>query len=358
MDDLGPLTIDGFLERRSTAESTKAEYRNKLTKCERLIGKPLARATPRDLATLKARLRPQLSGPEYVRVLRTFYRAGGRPDLAELCAMKQRNRVLGPGEILSVRDVQRMIEKATTLRNRALIGALWDSGARISELLAVDLGRIRKREPTDGIPLTFALFLEKTKTGPPRDVTVVHSARTLDAWLKAHPYGSDSSAPLFANADGSRLSRKRAWAVVTNAARKAGFGTGRHAAPGSKHVWVHLFRHSRATDLLRKHMSEGEVKTLLGWTPRSTMLSKYGHLTSDDARRALLRAEGFEVALPEESERITIEDDQLVPVVPSVIPSGAHRAPQITAEMAALLEDPKVRAFVLSLSAMRKATSK
>ncbi|MCI4343465.1 MAG: site-specific integrase [Thermoplasmata archaeon] len=341
MDDLDPLTIEGFLARRSTTESTIAEYRNKLRKCEQLLGRPVGTATPRDLATLKAKLRTMLSGPEYARTLGMFYRAGGKPDLAALCAMKQRNRVIKPDEVLTPKDVQAMIVATTTKRNAALIGTLWDTGGRISEVLSANLGEVRRSASDDKLPLRFRLFFAQTKTDEPREAWVTDTARVLDAWIRSHPFADDPEAPLFANADGSRLSRKRAWALMVAAARRAKVG---------KKVWAHLFRHSRATYLLRIGVSEPNVKKLLGWSARSTQLGRYGHLVSGDAYRAVLRAQGLDVPMPETVERITLEDDSLLPVVP-VLPSGADRAERTRDDaelgrIAELLSDPEVRAFL------------
>jgi site-specific recombinase XerD len=340
---LDPLTIDGFLARRSTAESTITEYGNKLRKCERLLGKPLGTATPRDLATLKTALRQQLSGPEYARVLGTFYRAGGRSDLAELCRMKQRLRVIKPDEVLTPKDVEAMIQQTTTKRDAALLGVLWDTGGRVSEVLSADMGEVKRSPPNDGLPLRFHLFFAKTKTDEPREAWVTDTAKALDAWVRAHPFPSADS-PLFCTADGRRLERKRAWAIVSRTAKRAGVG---------KKVWCHLFRHSRATYLLRIGVSEPNVKKLLGWSPRSTQLARYAHLVSSDAYRAVLRAEGFTVPVPETIERITLEDDGLLPVVP-VLPSGAPRPVVSPETVTALLTDPKVAEFVRALAAMQK----
>jgi len=340
-DDLDPLTVEGFLARRSTSESTIAEYRNKLRTCERLLGRPLGTVTPRDLATLKAKLRSKLSGPEYARTLAMFYRAGGKPDLAALCAMKQRLRVIKPDEVLTPKDVQAMMEASTTKRNAALVGTLWDTGSRVSEVLSANLGEVRRSTPDDKLPLRFRLFFAQTKTDEPREAWVTDTARVLDSWIRSHPFADDPKAPLFANADGSRLSRKRAWAIVVAAARRAKL---------SKKVWSHLFRHSRATYLLRIGVSEPNVKKLLGWSARSTQLARYGHLVTGDAYRAVLRAQGLDVPMPETVERIVLEDDSLLPVVP-VLPSGAVRAERIRDDaelgrIADLLGDPEVRAFL------------
>jgi integrase len=308
---------------------------------------------------LKKKLREMYSGPQYIPVLRTFYKAGGRDDLAALCVMKQRRRVIQPDELLSFPDVVSLIRVCTTKRNAALVGCLWDTGGRITEVLSSDLGDTKRIPPSEGQPAAYRLWFRESKTEV-RYGWITDTEKALGGWIKAHPFSRDPKAPLFCNADGSRLSRKRAWAIVTSAARKVTddsgntiFTSGRRPEPGKKKVWPHLFRHSRATDLLRKGLSEADVKKLLGWSPRSTQLARYGHLTSGDAYRALLRAEGFTPPPTEKSGRVTLDDDALVQVLP-VIPSGAKKTPFVSAEVASLLEDPKVKAFVLALGAMKK----
>ncbi|HLN51031.1 MAG TPA: tyrosine-type recombinase/integrase [Thermoplasmata archaeon] len=344
MDDLDPLTIDGFLARRATTEGTKAAYRDRLATCERLLGKPLKQATQRDLATLMARLREKKAGLGYALTAAMFYRAGDRKDLAALCAMKVKRPKLRPDEILTPKDVQSLAESTNSLRNRALIGALWDTGGRITELLATDLRDVKRQPATDGMPAAFRLFFSLTKTDEPRYAYVTETESFLSAWLKAHPVPDDAS-PLFCNADGSRMSRKRAWAVIVGARRRAGI---------RKPVHPHSFRHARATHYLRLGMSEPVVRKLLGWADRSTQLARYGHLVSGDAYRAYLRATGVPVPPPEAVERLLIDEERLVPVVP-VIPNPAARTRLVPAEIAAALQDPKVLAFVMTIAAMQKA---
>jgi site-specific recombinase XerD len=54
----------------------------------------------------------------------------------------------------------------------------------------------------------------------------------------------------------------------------------------------HWFRHTRATLLLRRKVPIEVVSTLLGHSSIATTLDIYGHLSVEDARRAL-EAAGF-----------------------------------------------------------------
>lgn len=55
----------------------------------------------------------------------------------------------------------------------------------------------------------------------------------------------------------------------------------------------HLFRHTYATWLLRKGAGMESVKELLGHASVATTIDTYGHLTVEDARRALEAAGWF-----------------------------------------------------------------
>jgi hypothetical protein len=123
------------------------------------------------------------------------------------------------------------------------------------------------------------------------------------------------------------MSRDGALHVVKKAARRAGI---------EKRVWSHQFRHSRATYLLANGMTEAQVKALLGWSPGSTMLSRYSHTASRDAYRSLLALSGLEPE-PVTIERLHFDDDRLRPAVPMLAPPGAA-TPRLGAVDPALLE--------------------
>lgn len=339
------FTIEDFVARSGASNDSIAQYRYHLTLMERRLGKPLIRASERDLVNLMKGLRQQKSGPHFARLLSMFYKSAGRADRVAVCKLKQRVRKLRAEEILTVADVQRLVEACDSSRDRALIGCLWDTGVRISELLALDLGNVRETAATNGngSRTVFHLSFHKVKVpGEEHIGYVIESAPILSAWLKAHP-DKRPDAPLFPAYTGTRWSRKAAHFAVRQAARKAGM---------AKHVHPHLFRHSRATFLLANGMSEANVKNLLGWAPGSIMLSRYSHLTNRDAYAALLRSEGYDVPEALDLGRLTFDEDKLRPVVPMVPPPGTVQTitPQ---ELVGLLADPNVQRFLRLLEAAR-----
>ncbi len=352
--DADPSTLEGYLDRLRDGPpeiraSTLKEYRNRLEKCERLLGRPLASATPRNIKDLNVELRKQMSGPGTARVLRRFYQVNGRPDLAGLCVLKERVRHLRPDELLSPREVKAIIGGTITRRDAALVGVLWDTGARISDVLALRLSDVGRAAPTDSVPLCFRFSFATKKTDTPVEAWVRDSAVALEGWLKVHPFKDDPDAPLFCTAAGGAMTERRALQILKDAARRAKI-VGRDGR--TKRVFAHLFRHSRTSYMLRLGMNESSVKRLMGWAPRSQQIARYTHIASEDAYRSLLEAEGVKVPPREEIERVSVESEEFLPVVP-VIPSGtaperigAKDAAELE-RIATLLEDPEVRGFLV-----------
>ena len=59
-----------------------------------------------------------------------------------------------------------------------------------------------------------------------------------------------------------------------------------------KRIYPHLFRHSRST-ILARHLTESEMKNVLGWDAGSSMPSIYVHLSSRDSDSAIFKMHGI-----------------------------------------------------------------
>ena len=62
---------------------------------------------------------------------------------------------------------------------------------------------------------------------------------------------------------------------------------------GIRKLHLYLFRHSEVTRRASK-LTDGNQRSRHGWSPKSTVLAKYTHLTSKDSNDSLLRAYGIE----------------------------------------------------------------
>lgn len=182
----------------------------------------------------------------------------------------QRNELITPAEI------QLVIERARSARDKALVNVLWEAGARIAE--------IGNRYIHDVAPAPVGYTLELDgKTGR-RTVLVVGSAPLLAQWLNNHPFKTNPDAPLWVHehTSGPKL-------LMYPAIRKLLIELFR-AAGIAKRIYPHLFRHSRATYCLATGlMTEAQAKAYFGWTPNSDQLATYAHLLASDANAAILR---------------------------------------------------------------------
>ena len=179
-------------------------------------------------------------------------------------------------ETLSVDEVSALIDAvpqgpeatALDLRDRALLEMLYGTGARISELMRVDVDDI---SGGDGI-----IKLEG-KGGKQRLVPVGSMAQAaVDAYLvRGRPALSRGLSPaVFLNTRGKRLSRQSAWAVIQQAVVRTGL---------SKKISPHTLRHSFATHLLEGGADVRTVQELLGHSSVTTT-QIYTHVSADSLR--------------------------------------------------------------------------
>lgn len=153
-------------------------------------------------------------------------------------------------------DEAAMAADPVRVRDRAMLELLYATGARISELINLDLDDLVD-------PTLVRLFGKGSKE---RIVPVGgYAQRALDAYLvRTRPtlVGQGKGTPaLFLNQRGGRLSRQSAWQIISEAARVA-------EIPGE--ISPHTFRHSFATHLLEGGADVRVVQELLGHSSVAT----------------------------------------------------------------------------------------
>ena len=159
---------------------------------------------------------------------------------------------------LPVKEMHR--RKLETLRNRALLYALADSGARISEVLRVTADNVAAaRINRQGIWAVEVRGKGRGRYG--RQVTLRFTRPTLSAmrgYLKAR--SEPGATMLFVShartrpkSRGQPLSPNAAWRVVQAAA----------VSLGLSHIHPHDFRHWRATQMLREGVALDQVQRFL-----------------------------------------------------------------------------------------------
>ena len=181
---------------------------------------------------------------------------------------------------LTIEQVERLLdapERDTIigLRDRALLELLYATGARVSEVVQLDVDDVVHGD----------VLRVRGKGSKERIVPVGSYARAaLDAYLtRARPELSRrgrATPRLFLGARGAPLSRQSAWLVIRDAADRAGL---------TAHVSPHTMRHSFATHLLQGGADVRVVQELLGHASVTTT-QVYTLVTVDNLREVFATA--------------------------------------------------------------------
>ena len=186
---------------------------------------------------------------------------------------------------LTIDEVTRLIESAEregdpiSLRDKALLELLYSTGARVSEIIGLNVVDFSLSSTSDG---DVHIVKVKGKGSKERLVPLGKFAvAAVENYLtRVRPAlsekNSKSEGALFLNSRGKRLSRQSAWQVVLDAAQATGL-TGK--------VSPHVFRHSFATHLLDGGADIRVVQELLGHSSVTTT-QIYTLVTIDKVREA------------------------------------------------------------------------
>jgi integrase/recombinase XerD len=277
---------------RGLAANSIAAYRRDLTKFAVFLnGRSLSEVDPETITKFETTLREaQLSVASINRVdstLRSFFKHlqqeyGYADPTLEISPKKSARRLpkaLTMAQIVSMIDAAHRDGQPITVRDQAMLELLYSSGARVSELIGINMNDLSTIETDDGIISTLKL---RGKGSKERIVPLgSFAAKALENYLvRIRPElvakSSKTTAALFLNSRGSRISRQSAWQMVLAAAEAAGV---------TEHVSPHVFRHSYATHLLDGGADIRVVQELLGHASVTTT-QIYTLITIDKVRES------------------------------------------------------------------------
>lgn len=174
-------------------------------------------------------------------------------------------------------DVHRMLACCGNPRDAMLIELLFNSGGRISEVLALRAGDITKhgaklenlkqgmwRKEKIGIDEVGQDVYRKTHISVREEKHVFLNPEFLTR-LKNYCKGLPQEAFVIRRLGGvSRISRKRAWEIVTKVALEAGILRRRFGTEQLRPAWCHCLRHSNAVNLLEHGVPISIIAANLG----------------------------------------------------------------------------------------------
>lgn len=228
-----------------------------------MLPQPLSELNKQDLTLLVSRIERSAwsawTKHDYKITVKKFYSFLNRQEMTSWIKAGRNHSAKLPEELLTPADIQEMLEQSRG--DRAFIEVLWESGARIGEILSLQV----KNCVFDSIGVKLIV---SGKTGM-RRIRLIESAAGLDEYIA----GRSPEERVFPFTHGAvRMKIKRI-------AKRAGI---------RKRVYPHLFRHSRAT-YLAPYMTEAQLCVYLGWVIGSGMPRVYIHLSCDDLDETLMK---------------------------------------------------------------------
>lgn len=277
---------------RGLAANSIAAYRRDLGKFATFLkDKRLSEVDSETINQFEASLRQaKLSVASINRVdstLRSFFRHlqqeyGHADPTLEIAPQKSARRLpkaLTIAQIVSMIDAAYHQGQPITIRNQAMLELLYSSGARVSELIGINLNDLSSIETIDGVITTLKL---RGKGSKERIVPLgSFASKAIENYMvRVRPdlitKSAKSTSALFLNSRGARISRQSAWQMVLDAAESAGV---------TEHVSPHVFRHSYATHLLDGGADIRVVQELLGHASVTTT-QIYTLITIDKVRES------------------------------------------------------------------------
>jgi integrase/ribosomal protein L40E len=267
----------------------------------KMISKPFEKCNRKDIEEMveKIEKNPEWSDRTKVnhkKIIKTFYKwlkkTDGFPEEVKWIKAPIKFRYKLPETLLTKEEIEKMVEKASNIRDKALIYVLYESGCRIGELLNLRMKHVQ-------FDKYGAVLIVNGKTGM-RRVRIVKSASYLLKYINAHPEKENPESPLWVLATGRYkktnrfLSYRAVNKMIAETAKRCGI---------NKDVNPHAFRHARATELA-SYLTEAQMKEFFGWTQSSGMASVYVHMSGKQVDSRLLEIYGIKKEKKGEVEKV------------------------------------------------------
>ncbi|WP_158385653.1 tyrosine-type recombinase/integrase [Candidatus Nitrososphaera evergladensis] len=198
-----------------------------------------------------------------------------------------------PSDILTYQELEMLVEAVNKIsrypvRDSAMVICMYEGAFRSGELLRMAIGGVLFKDKVAVISTTG-------KTGS-KTVPLLLSYKPLLEWLQQHPEKDNPDAAVWMGMTRRKvLHYQYLRNLVKDAARQAGI---------KKKVWNYLLRHTRLTDVARKHPDQ-ILKKYENWKGNTRMVEVYIHLSESDLEDAVLREHGLQQE--EKEEKLTLK---------------------------------------------------
>lgn len=285
-------TLLKYYKKMCNENISSARIHNVLGVIARLLedlGKNFEDATRDDIEELVAKINSKNIGPitrqDYLKKLKQLDKwiNGG-----EECSEKTKWIKTGlgkkhsklPSQLITPKEAEALINATDNVRDRALIHLLWESGARIGEILNCKIHSISFEK-------TEARIRLKGKVGE-RQILLLESVHDLKEYLKTRQNANQND-PLFTQIGtrnkGAPMTHQAIGELVKDLAKKTEI---------KKRIYAYLFRHSRASYIASQGLNEAQMCMIFGWTIGSKQPATYIHLSGAQVENAYKKLYGIE----------------------------------------------------------------
>ena len=213
----------------------------------------------------------------------------------DLFKRKRHKKKIKENDLISVEECEKIINATTTPRDALVISILWETGAKISEVLDLKVGSI---EPNGIDSFIIKMPNKKYDTKNTRSIIVKECTPRLREYLNYHPHKNDPEAWLFLKIDeNGKLTYFQFLKRLKKAIKRTGI---------KKHIHPHLFRHTRLTIWARIY-TEQVLKALANWSPSSDMAEVYVHFAEKDLIKQQMKQYGLLHENEKEEEKTIVE---------------------------------------------------
>jgi site-specific recombinase XerD len=270
------------------------KYHYTLGRISVLIKKDLDKVNQQDLVKFLADIQNSnysyYTKHDYKVTIKKFYKWLGKEKIVSWIKTSLKKNELPLPEILTREETLKLIQASRTVRDKALVSVLFESGCRIGELLNLKISDVE-------FDSYGAVLIVKGKTGSRRIRICGQAVAYLKEWLTVnHP--TKISDDLVFNISYRGLDK-----VLKNIGKRADF---------KKNIHFHMFRHGRATELSTK-LTEIELDIFMGWEVGSNMPRTYCHLSGKDIEQKILQISGVSAdqKIDNALTKIKIKDPEL-----------------------------------------------
>lgn len=175
-------------------------------------------------------------------------------------------------DLYTKKEIAAIFKACLNTRDRALLEVLYETGARAGEVLSMKWEGVSFGKSDN---LTSIFVTGKTDT---RKTYIKAGAPSLKAWLEVHPTGKG---PIWCRLRPPHtvIIPRHLYGIVEHALARAGIK--------NKTRIVHLFRHTRVSELINRGIHGQQLNRIMGWTKKSNMEATYAHLSTEDVENDL-----------------------------------------------------------------------